>query len=214
MTVQKIDVMYTAVATAENGRDGRVATNDGKLDVVVNPPKEMGGSGAGTNPEQLFAAGYSACFQGALGVVARQEKTDITGSTMTAKVSIGKLEDGASVSIVEIVASHPEPSTRPPAKALLEAAHQVCPYSNATRGNIRVARSHRTGPHERGASRRERRPRRDRGPHPAGCGPRLLISSGRAEQRPAQLGEHPLGWSRNSGSVPNSTTGAPCAAFR
>ncbi|PAX82555.1 Ohr family peroxiredoxin, partial [Streptomyces albidoflavus] len=84
MSIQHIDVAYTAVATAENGRDGRVATDDGKLDVVVNPPKEMGGSGAGTNPEQLFAAGYSACFQGALGVVARAAKADIKGSTVTA----------------------------------------------------------------------------------------------------------------------------------
>ncbi|NEE54650.1 Ohr family peroxiredoxin, partial [Streptomyces sp. SID8455] len=80
---------YTAVATAENGRDGRVSSDDGLLDVVVNPPKALGGSGAGTNPEQLFAAGYSACFQGALGVVARQEKADISGSTVTAAVSIG-----------------------------------------------------------------------------------------------------------------------------
>lgn len=92
MAIQKIDVAYTAVATAENGRDGRVSSSDGNLDVVVNPPKEMGGSGAGTNPEQLFAAGYSACFQGALGVVARQEKADISGSTVTAAVSIGKTE--------------------------------------------------------------------------------------------------------------------------
>lgn len=81
MPIQQSDVLYTAVATAENGRDGRVATDDGTLDLVVNPPKEMGGSGAGTNPEQLFAAGYSACFQGALGVVARQEGADLTGST-------------------------------------------------------------------------------------------------------------------------------------
>ena len=66
MSIPTVDVVYTAVATAENGRDGRVASDDGKLDVVVNPPKEQGGSGAGTNPEQLFAAGYSACFQGAL----------------------------------------------------------------------------------------------------------------------------------------------------
>lgn len=92
MTIQKIDVAYTAVATAENGRDGRVSSDDGLLDVVVNPPKALGGSGAGTNPEQLFAAGYSACFQGALGVVARQEKADISGSTVTAAVSIGKTE--------------------------------------------------------------------------------------------------------------------------
>src|SRR5918998_1374295 len=94
MTILDIDVKYTAVATAENGRDGRVASDDGKLDVVVNPPKEMGGSGAGTNPEQLFAAGYSACFQGALGVVARQEQADVSGSTVTAEVGIGKNAEG------------------------------------------------------------------------------------------------------------------------
>ena len=104
MSIQQSDVLYTAVATAENGRDGRVATDDGQLDVVVNPPKEMGGSGAGTNPEQLFAAGYSACFQGALGVVARQEKADISGSTVTAKVGIGK--NGAS-GFVEIFVDDP-----------------------------------------------------------------------------------------------------------
>ena len=138
MTIQQIDVLYTAVATAENGRDGRVATDDGKLDVVVNPPKEMGGSGAGTNPEQLFAAGYSACFQGALGVVARQEKVDISGSTVTAKVGIGKNEaDGFGLDRRD--RRRPSrTSTRPPPRTLLEKAHQVCPYSNATRGNISV----------------------------------------------------------------------------
>ncbi|MER6652832.1 organic hydroperoxide resistance protein [Streptomyces sp. NPDC000971] len=137
MTIQHIDVAYTAVATAENGRDGRVSTDDGALDVVVNPPKEMGGSGAGTNPEQLFAAGYSACFQGALGVVARQEKADITGSTVTASVSIGRIEAGGFGLEVAISASIPnvDPAT---AQALVEKAHQVCPYSNATRGNIKV----------------------------------------------------------------------------
>ncbi|HWM35552.1 MAG TPA: Ohr family peroxiredoxin, partial [Streptomyces sp.] len=88
MSIQPVDVKYTAVATAENGRDGRVASDDGKIDVVVNPPKELGGSGEGTNPEQLFAAGFSSCFQSALGVVARKEKADISGSTVTAKVGI------------------------------------------------------------------------------------------------------------------------------
>lgn len=136
MSIQQTDVLYTAVATAENGRDGRVSTEDGKLDVVVNPPKEMGGSGEGTNPEQLFAAGYSACFQGALGVVARQENADITGSTVTAKVGIGKNDDGFGI-IVEISASIPAVDTET-AKALIEKAHQVCPYSKATRGNISV----------------------------------------------------------------------------
>ncbi|MFF8292423.1 organic hydroperoxide resistance protein [Streptomyces sp. NPDC016309] len=136
MSIQQSDVLYTAVATAENGRDGRVATNDGKLDVVVNPPKEMGGSGEGTNPEQLFAAGYSACFQGALGVVARQEGADITGSTVTAEVGIGKNADGFGI-IVKISAKIPNVSAAT-AKELIEKAHQVCPYSKATRGNITV----------------------------------------------------------------------------
>jgi osmotically inducible protein OsmC len=138
MTIQKIDALYTAVATAENGRDGRVSTDDGLLDVVVNPPKSMGGSGAGTNPEQLFAAGYSACFQGALGVVARKAKADISGSTVTAKVSIGKTEAGGFGLEVELVATIPNVDEAT-AKDLLEQAHQVCPYSNATRGNINVS---------------------------------------------------------------------------
>ncbi|WP_055564330.1 organic hydroperoxide resistance protein [Streptomyces atriruber] len=137
MSIQKIDVKYTAVATAENGRDGRVASDDGKLDVVVNPPKEMGGSGAGTNPEQLFAAGYSACFQGALGVVARKENADITGSTVTAKVGIGQNEAGGFGLEVVITAAIPNVDAAT-AQSLVEKAHQVCPYSNATRGNIKV----------------------------------------------------------------------------
>ncbi|MFB0617161.1 organic hydroperoxide resistance protein [Streptomyces sp. AGS-58] len=137
MPITQSDVLYTAVATAENGRDGRVATDDGALDVVVNPPEEMGGNGAGTNPEQLFAAGYSACFQGALGVVARQEGADVSGATVTAKVGIGRNEDGFGI-IVEISASIPGVDEAT-ARALVEKAHQVCPYSKATRGNISVA---------------------------------------------------------------------------
>ncbi|MER7763571.1 organic hydroperoxide resistance protein [Streptomyces sp. NPDC097619] len=136
MSIQQSDVLYTAVATAENGRDGRVASDDGQLDVVVNPPKAMGGSGAGTNPEQLFAAGYSACFQGALGVVARNENADLTGATVTAEVGIGKNDDGFGI-IVKIVASIPAVDQER-AKDLVEKAHQVCPYSKATRGNISV----------------------------------------------------------------------------
>ncbi|MFI8810481.1 MULTISPECIES: organic hydroperoxide resistance protein [unclassified Streptomyces] len=137
MTIQNIDVVYTAVATAENGRDGRVSSDDGNLDVIVNPPKAMGGSGSGTNPEQLFAAGYSACFQGALGVVARQEKADISGSTVTASVGIGKNEAGGFGLEVAISASIPNVD-QATAQSLIEKAHQVCPYSNATRGNIKV----------------------------------------------------------------------------
>ena len=137
MSIQQIDVLYTAVATAENGRDGRVSSDDGNLDVVVNPPRSMGGSGNGTNPEQLFAAGYSACFQSALGVVARQQKADISGSTVTATVGIGKLGDGGFGLEVELTTSIPNVDEAT-AKALVEKAHQVCPYSNATRGNIKV----------------------------------------------------------------------------
>ncbi|AVH97646.1 MULTISPECIES: organic hydroperoxide resistance protein [Streptomyces] len=136
MSIQHSDVLYTAVATAENGRDGRVATDDGRLDVVVNPPKAMGGSGEGTNPEQLFAAGYSACFQGALGVVARNENADVSGSTVTAEVGIGKNDEGFGI-IVKISATIPNVDAET-AKDLIEKAHQVCPYSKATRGNITV----------------------------------------------------------------------------
>ncbi|MER7815548.1 organic hydroperoxide resistance protein [Streptomyces sp. NPDC096153] len=136
MSIQQSDVLYTAVATAENGRDGRVATDDGKLDVVVNPPKEMGGSGAGTNPEQLFAAGYSACFQGALGAVARQENADVSGSTVTAEVGIGRNDEGFGI-IVKISAVIPNVDAAT-ARELVEKAHQVCPYSKATRGDITV----------------------------------------------------------------------------
>lgn len=136
MTIQSVDVLYTAVATAENGRDGRVASDDGKLDVIVNPPKEMGGSGAGTNPEQLFAAGYSACFQSALSVVARGAKADVSGSRVTAKVGIGKTAGGYGLA-VELAVSIPNVDEAT-AKGLVEKAHEVCPYSNATRGNVAV----------------------------------------------------------------------------
>jgi lipoyl-dependent peroxiredoxin len=138
MSIQPIDVKYTAVATAEGGRDGRVASDDGNIDVVVNSPKELGGSGAGTNPEQLFAAGYSACFQSALGVVARKEKADISGSTVTAQVGIGTTPDGGFGLKVALEAHIPNVDEAT-AKDLLDKAHQVCPYSNATRGNIEVS---------------------------------------------------------------------------
>ncbi|MFV2120803.1 organic hydroperoxide resistance protein [Streptomyces sp. Act-28] len=136
MSIQQSDVLYTATATAENGRDGRVATDDGALDVVVNPPRAMGGSGAGTNPEQLFAAGYSACFQGALGVVARQEGVDVSGSKVTVEVGIGRNDDGFGL-IVRISATIPDVDAAT-ARDLIEKAHRVCPYSKATRGDITV----------------------------------------------------------------------------
>ncbi|MEU1090523.1 organic hydroperoxide resistance protein [Streptomyces sp. NPDC005576] len=137
MSIPNITVAYTAVATAENGRDGRVYSDDGNLDVVVNPPKAMGGSGNGTNPEQLFAAGYSACFQSALGVVARQKKISIAGSTVTASVGIGQADTGGFGLEVALTVSIPDVDADT-ARELVEQAHQVCPYSNATRGNIKV----------------------------------------------------------------------------
>ncbi|MGX5183114.1 Ohr family peroxiredoxin [Streptomyces avermitilis] len=125
--MQPSDVHYTAVATAENGQDGRVATDDGNLDVVVNPRKEMGGSGAATNPEQLFTAGYSACFQGAFGVVARQGNADIFGSTVPAEVGIGKNEGDFGIN-VKISAGILNVDTAT-AKDLIKKAHQVRSYS-------------------------------------------------------------------------------------
>ncbi len=129
--------LYTATATATSGRDGRVKSDDGNLDVAVVPPKAMGGSGApGTNPEQLFAGGYAACFGSALGHVARLQKITTGPVSITANVAIGPVGKGFGLA-VELVASIPE-LPRPQAEALLQAAHEVCPYSNATRGNIAV----------------------------------------------------------------------------
>jgi Ohr subfamily peroxiredoxin len=130
--------LYTAVATATSGRDGRVKSEDGVLDLQVVPPKALGGSGAvGTNPEQLFAAGYAACFGSALSHVARAQKLNPGPVHITAHVTIGPAGKGFGLA-VELVASLPELS-REQAEALVQAAHQVCPYSNATRGNIEVA---------------------------------------------------------------------------
>jgi osmotically inducible protein OsmC len=129
--------LYTAIATATAGRDGRAYTSDGSLDVAVVPPRELGGSGApGTNPEQLFAAGYAACFGSAVSHVARLQKLKTGPITITAHVTIGPAGKGFGLA-AELVATIPD-MPRPEAEALLAAAHQVCPYSNATRGNIQV----------------------------------------------------------------------------
>lgn len=129
--------LYTATATATAGRDGRVKSDDGNLDLAVVPPRALGGSGApGTNPEQLFAAGYSACFGSAVSHVARAQKIRAGQVTITANVTIGPVGSGFGLA-VELVAEIPE-LPRDQAEALLQAAHQVCPYSNATRGNIVV----------------------------------------------------------------------------
>lgn len=133
-------ILYTATASAVGGRDGRARSDDGALDVVVNTPRALGGAGgAGTNPEQLFAAGYAACFGSALSYVARAQKI-VTGPVeITARVGIGPVGAGFGLS-VDLVAALPE-LPREQAVALVEAAHQVCPYSNATRGNIPVTLS-------------------------------------------------------------------------
>jgi lipoyl-dependent peroxiredoxin len=129
--------MYTASATAVGGRAGQVKSDDGTLDLTLALPKAMGGSGApGTNPEQLFAAGYAACFGSAFEHIARQGKIATGPVSITAHVAIGPV--GAAFGLaVELVAQAPE-LAREEAEALLRAAHEVCPYSNATRGNIVV----------------------------------------------------------------------------
>ena len=129
--------MFTATATATGGREGNVKSDDGSLDLTLALPKSMGGSGApGTNPEQLFAAGYSACFGSAFAHVARQQKITTGPVSITAHVTLGAVGAGFGLA-VELVASAPE-LPREQAEALLHAAHEVCPYSNATRGNIVV----------------------------------------------------------------------------
>lgn len=132
-----MNVLYTAVASATSGRDGKVYSDDKTLDLALAVPRGLGGpGGAGTNPEQLFAAGYSACFGSALKLVAGQKKIATGPVTITAKVSIGKGDKGFGLA-VELEGHMPELASEQ-AHDLMEAAHQVCPYSNATRGNIEV----------------------------------------------------------------------------
>jgi len=130
--------LYTGTATATAGREGKVSTDDGALALSLAVPKGLGGpGGAGTNPEQLFAATYSACFGGALRLVAGQKKIATGPVAITARVTIGKTDKGAFGIAVELEGKMPE-LPREQALALMEAAHQVCPYSNATRGNVEV----------------------------------------------------------------------------
>lgn len=130
--------LYTANATATGGREGRTKSDDGVLDFKIEIPKEMGGKGgAYTNPEQLFAAGYAACFDSALNLVARNQKIKLNDTSVTASVSIGQNSEGGFSLAVDLAVSIPE-IERETAQKLLETAHQVCPYSNATRGNIEV----------------------------------------------------------------------------
>jgi lipoyl-dependent peroxiredoxin len=133
-----MDTLYTATATATgDGRNGHTATDDGLLDLDVRIPTEMGGPGGATNPEQLFAAGYAACFHSALKFVGAAEKADVAGTEVSASVSIGTLETGGFGLAVELDVHAPN-LDRDTALALVDKAHEVCPYSNATRGNVEV----------------------------------------------------------------------------
>jgi Ohr subfamily peroxiredoxin len=140
MVTELVKPLYTAVATAVGGREGHVRTADGLVDVDLQPPPELGGSGGATNPEELFASGYAACFQSALGVVARRNKVSVDGSTVTAKVTIGTIEGGGFGLAVALEVHIPDVGDDT-AQTLIEGAHEVCPYSNATRGNIEVTLS-------------------------------------------------------------------------
>jgi len=136
--VTKVEkVVYRAHATSTGGRDGTSKTSDGLLNVKLTVPREMGGAGGGVNPEQLFAAGYSACFIGAMKFVAGTQKIALpTDTSIDATVGIGQIPAGFGIE-VQMVVNVPG-MERAAAQALVDKAHQVCPYSNATRGNIDV----------------------------------------------------------------------------
>jgi Ohr subfamily peroxiredoxin len=133
-----VDVKYRTTATATGGRDGSARTADGSLDVKLGVPREMGGNGQGNNPEQLFAAGYSACFLGAMKAVSGKEGVTVpANATVTAEVGIGPRSEGGFGITADLTVSLPGVPAED-ARRLVDAAHQVCPYSNATRGNVDV----------------------------------------------------------------------------
>ena len=133
-----MQVLYTAEVTASgDGRNGHVASSDGILDFDVRTPKEMGGGGGATNPEQLFAAGYAACFHSALKLVAKEFDADVEGTEVSAAVGIGVGDDGGFGLQVELDVFAPA-MQRDIAERVVARAHEVCPYSNATRGNVEV----------------------------------------------------------------------------
>ncbi|MBT2391982.1 MULTISPECIES: organic hydroperoxide resistance protein [Streptomyces] len=130
-------VLYTAEANVKGGRvSGHGRTNDGALDVQLRVPKEMGGEGGGTNPEQLFAVGYAACFEGALGVVGRRERVEAGDASIDSRVSLLPTADRGFQLAVELHVTLPEIQDPEQAARIVAAAYQVCPYSNATRGNV------------------------------------------------------------------------------
>jgi Ohr subfamily peroxiredoxin len=130
------DAIYTAHAHAIGGRQGTAKTDDGHLDVKLGYPKSMGGNGEGTNPEQLFAAGYGACFLGALGLVARNQGIKLGEHSLDSEVDLIKDETSFHIG-VRLTLNAPE-LDRETAEKVLHAAHEVCPYSKATRGNVEV----------------------------------------------------------------------------
>ncbi|HEU4398347.1 MAG TPA: organic hydroperoxide resistance protein [Actinomycetota bacterium] len=133
-----MELLYTAEATATGGRRaGRARSADGELDVRIAPPKEVGGPGGATNPEQLFAAGYAACFDNSLTLIARWEKLQVGETSVTALVGLGREDDGGFGLDVELRVSVPG-LPRDQADALVAKAHRLCPYSRATRGNLDV----------------------------------------------------------------------------
>jgi lipoyl-dependent peroxiredoxin len=133
------DALYTANATVTGGRaQGHGRSDDGMLDVQLRPPKESGGDGGGTNPEQLFAVGFAACFEGALGVVARRERAEAGDVSIDSHVSLLPTEARGFKLAVRLDVSLPSVEDDQLAKKLVAGAHKVCPYSNATRGNIEV----------------------------------------------------------------------------
>lgn len=132
-----MDIKYTTTAISTgDGRNGHVASDDGQLDEDVRLPTEMGGSGGATNPEQLFAAGYAACFHQALKLAAGEEKVDASGSEVEAEVGLGP--DGDSFAITVTLGVHIPGADQKKAEAVAARAHELCPYSKATRGNVTV----------------------------------------------------------------------------
>jgi lipoyl-dependent peroxiredoxin len=130
--------LYTAEATVTGGRaEGHGVSTDGALDVQLRMPSEMGGEGGGTNPEQLFAVGFAACFEGALGVVGRREKLEVGDVSIDSRVTLTPEDRGFKLG-VELDVTLPSVEDEAKAAELVAAAHQVCPYSNATRGNVEV----------------------------------------------------------------------------
>jgi lipoyl-dependent peroxiredoxin len=131
-------VLYTAHAHVTGGRDGHGRSTDGELDVNLRFPKELGGAGGGTNPEELFAVGYAACFESALGSVARRRHLDAGEVSIDSTVSLLPTGEGGFKLAVTLDVALPSLGDRETAADLVRGAHQVCPYSNATRGNIDV----------------------------------------------------------------------------